>query len=242
MVDTRSDARAAPDADEALRVAGLNLRSLFDQFPFAVQVFGLDGRAIYENEAQAAMWGPREERAARPPILERPELAALGLMPYIRRGFAGETVALPATRYTPEAFPHVPGASARWVRTFMYPIRDEAAAMRAVVVMHIDVTEREEAQQTLEQRVDERTQEIAALLEVSRNVAATLDLPTLLDVILAQLKRVADYSGSTVAILEGDRYRILDDRGGIAPDERNLELIGLDWPLSQIDAIWQTIS
>src|SRR5918998_5312408 len=142
---TDPNAPALPDADEALRVAGLNLRSLFDQFPFAVQVFGLDGCAIYENEMQAAMWGPRKERAARPPIFERPELAALGLMPYIRRGFAGETVALPATRYPPGYFPHVPGASARWVRTFIYPIRDEADALRAVVVMHIDVTEREEA-------------------------------------------------------------------------------------------------
>src|SRR5205085_2713350 len=51
-----------------------------------------------------------------------------------------------------------------------------------------DITERVQAQQLLEQRVEERTRELATLLEVSHNVASTLDLKSLLGLILEQLK------------------------------------------------------
>jgi signal transduction histidine kinase len=231
-----------PDVDEALRIAGLNLRSLFDQFPFAVQVFGLDGYAVYENPAQNEMWGPPQDRAGQPPVFERPELDALGLLPFIRRGFAGETVAIPSTRYGPGAVPRAGFDRPRWVRSFLYPIRDEAGAVRAVVVMHIDVTEREETQQTLEQRVQERTHELSTLLDVSRNVAATLDLSALLDVILEQLKAVADYTGSTIMVAEGDFFRVLDDRGGDIPNQPNPEFTGLVWPLARLGSIWQALS
>jgi signal transduction histidine kinase len=232
----------APDVDEALRIAGLNLRSLFDQFPFAVQVFGLDGYAVYENPAQNEMWGPPQGRAGQPPVFARPELDALGLLPYIRRGFAGETVAIPSTRYHPGAIPRAGFDRPRWVRTFLYPIRDEAGTIRAVVVMHIDVTALQETQQTLERRVEERTHELATLLDVARNVASTLDLSAVLDVVLEQLKAVADYTGSTVMVAEGDSFRILDDRGGDVPNQPNPQLTGQVWPLARMGAIWQALS
>jgi GAF domain-containing protein len=233
---------APPAADEALRIAGLNLRSLFDRFPFAIQVFGLDGYAIYENPAQTELWGAHEQREGRPPVFERPDLEALGLSPFIRRGFAGETVAIPATRYTARSATGATFDRPRWIRTFLYPIRDESGAMRAVVVMHIDVTEREETQQTLELRVVERTRELATLLDVARNVASTLDLSTLLNVILEQLKVVADYTGSTVMVADGAHFRVLDDRGGDTPNQPNHEFTGLMWPVSRMGAIWRVLS
>src|SRR5438105_3676990 len=143
-----------PPADEALRIAGLNLRSLFDQFPFAVQVYAPDGRVLYSNAMLAQLWGyTEEERAPDYVVFESPQLEEMGLMPFIRRGFGGETVTLPPTRYTTEQMPTLPEGRPRWVRTLIYPIKDEVGAIRAVVVMHIDITEREETQQTLEQRV-----------------------------------------------------------------------------------------
>ncbi|HEX2172713.1 MAG TPA: histidine kinase, partial [Dehalococcoidia bacterium] len=62
-----------------------------------------------------------------------------------------------------------------------------------------------EANQTLEQRVAERTRELATLLEVAHNVSSTLVLELLLPLILSQLKSVVDFQSATVFRLhEGD--------------------------------------
>jgi signal transduction histidine kinase len=68
------------------------------------------------------------------------------------------------------------------------------------------------AQQTLERRVQERTRELATLLEVSHNVAATLELTPLLDIILDQLKSVVDYSGAAIFSLVDDDLVLLAQR------------------------------
>lgn len=229
-------------ADEAMRIAGLNLRSLFDRYPFAVQVYLPDGRAIYRNPAQIAMWGPRDAAVDTSVVFDSPELTALGLMPYIRRGFGGETVALPVTRYTDQDEPRLRFGQPMWVRTYIYPVTDEDDELRAVVVMHIDVTEREASQRLLEERVEERTREMASLLKVSQTISSTLDLKSLLDLILEQLKVVADFTGSVVILAEEGMFRIVDDRSGIAPGEQNPELIGIHWPISQGGKLWETLS
>jgi signal transduction histidine kinase len=76
-----------------------------------------------------------------------------------------------------------------------------------------DVTEQVQAYQLLEKRVQERTREIAALLEVGRNVASTLDLSLLLELVLSQLKTVVDYTGAGIATLDGENFVFLDYQG-----------------------------
>jgi len=73
--------------------------------------------------------------------------------------------------------------------------------------------------QTLERRVEERTRELSTLLEVSRNMASTLELEPLLGLILDQLKAVVDYSGASVLTLEGDDLIVLAYRGPISQEE-----------------------
>jgi signal transduction histidine kinase len=76
-----------------------------------------------------------------------------------------------------------------------------------------DVTETMRAYQLLEQRVAERTRELSALLEVSHNINATLELQPLLSLILDQLRTLVDYSGASIFIREGDRIVNVDYRG-----------------------------
>ena len=91
-----------------------------------------------------------------------------------------------------------------------------------------DITERLQAYQLLEQRVDERTRELTGLLEVAHTVASTLELGPLLGLILDHLKAVVDYSGATIQRLDGDSLTVLDYRGPM-PRER---LVGLRVPLA----------
>ena len=76
-----------------------------------------------------------------------------------------------------------------------------------------DITEQVRAYDVLEQRVRERTRELTTLLNASRMLATTLDLDSLLDLILDQLKDIVEYSGALIFTLEaGDEMVLLRER------------------------------
>jgi len=81
----------------------------------------------------------------------------------------------------------------------------------------------------MDQPKADEARELAALLDVARSVASTLELEPLLNIILDNLKLVTDYAGAGIAIFEDDHLRFLESRGASAA-EREPELIGV--PLS----------
>jgi PAS domain S-box-containing protein len=109
----------------------------------------------------------------------------------------------------------------RWVESTMTNLIEEPA-VGAIVVNRRDITPEVEAQQVLEQRVTDRTRELATLLEVSRGMGSTLELPRLIGFMFDQLKTIFDYSAVGLHLaVEGDEYRTLDYRGPL-PRERML--------------------
>jgi len=80
------------------------------------------------------------------------------------------------------------------------------------------VTEQVEARHLLEQRVEARTRELTALLDVSHNLTSMLELRPLLGVILDQLKGVVEYSGAAISILDGDTLRQIERRAPFAEE------------------------
>lgn len=69
-----------------------------------------------------------------------------------------------------------------------------------------------------------QARELAALLEVSRAVASTLNLHQLVRLILDEIKAVIDYTGASVVLLGGDKLEIIDSVG---PAGREEEIVGL---------------
>jgi len=86
-----------------------------------------------------------------------------------------------------------------------------------------DITERVQAQRHLEQRVEERTKELSTLLEISHNLASTLDLEALSNQVLDQLGEVINYQAASVMIKEDQILRVLAYRGPI-PEKRALNI------------------
>ncbi len=127
-----------------------------------------------------------------------------------------------------------------WVRHSVRAIRDAegqtlgyAGAMEDITDQYGDLLARARAEEearaaaqenerliaTLEQRVHARTHELTTLLKISQQVASTLELDPLLDLILTQLQSVVPYDGASILVLEGEGLHTRAYRGPIPQDE-----------------------
>src|ERR687886_826981 len=140
--------------EEALQISETRFRTMIEQSPLSIQILSPDGRTLQVNRAWEELWGVTLDDIAGYNLLEDRQLVAKGIMPYIQRGFAGEPTAIPPIVYDPDET--IPGLTSReepkrWVRAFIYPVKDEAGNVREVILMHEDITERKWAEEALKQ-------------------------------------------------------------------------------------------
>ena len=139
--------------EQALRMSEARYRALVEQAPLSIQILSPDGRTLQVNRAWEQLWGATLETIRDYNILEDRQLDERGLMPYIRKAFAGEACEIPAAEYDPEKT--LPGRSthadsARWVRAVIYPLKDDTGVITEVVLIHVDVTQQIQARRALE--------------------------------------------------------------------------------------------
>src|SRR5919199_844767 len=231
-------------AEHELREREAQYRAVFEATLDGLAVSDLDtGVVVAANPAFCAMHGYTHDE-----IIGRPNLTFIHpdsqarFVDYLQQIRAGGTYHGQAVdvRKDGTTFP-VEGHGT----TFTYRGKPHALAIIR------DITEQVQAYALLEQRVAERTRELAAILEVSRNIASTLELSPLLGLILDQLKVVVDYTGAAIFIVEEAHVRVLDYRGPLPADHmRNLriplpEALGYQAVLYEkgpviVDELWST--
>jgi len=118
-------------------------RSLVEQAPFSIQVLSPDGHTLQVNPMWEKLWGVSPEQIRDYNLLQDQQLRDKGILPYIEKGFAGQATEVPAINYNPADNTEIKGpANERWVRAFIYPIKDRTGNVSEMVLFHEDVTDR----------------------------------------------------------------------------------------------------
>jgi PAS domain S-box-containing protein len=198
-------------SERAIREREEQYRSIFENTTDGMIITDMEGNIVEANPASCAMHGYTHEEFTRLKPIDiihpdyQPTFRDYQSMVYTGREFNAQAMTV---RKDGSAFyAEVRGAAITY------------GGKPHVLSVVRDITERMQAYQMLEQRVAERTRELTALLEVSHNVASTLELQPLLSLILDQLKTVLDYSGASIFIREGERIVNVEYRGPISAEE-----------------------
>jgi PAS domain S-box-containing protein len=216
VVNSR-DATERQQAEEALRRSEERFRKLIEHSSDVITLTEPDGMLSYASPSTTWVLGYQPSELVGGHALIRVHREDRELVGRALAEVQEQPGKVVVRRYRTR---HADG-SWRWVETTLTNLLDEPA-VRAIVANRRDVSAEVEAQHALEQRVADRTRELATLLEVSRGMASTLELPRLIGFMFDQLKTIFDYSAVGLHLaVEGDDYRTLDYRGPL-PRERML--------------------
>ena len=146
-------------------------RALFEQSPFSTVLYDTAGRIVAVNAAFERLFGLTiASIPADYTVLSDVQLERAGHLPAVRRAFDGEVVVLPPVFYDAEA---LDGAGRRsWTQGHFFPMRDVAGAVTGIVLVHVDLSERIEAEEA--RRLSEERLRIA--LDVGRMGAWEWDI------------------------------------------------------------------
>ena len=130
-------------------------QALFDQSPFSSVLYDASGRVIALNAAFTELWGARlEDVPADYSVLTDPQLEKQGIIPAIRRAFAGEAVNTPPVRYAMSETAATGKGRTVWTEAHFHPIRNADGEVTHVVLTHVDITARMSAELALRDAVD----------------------------------------------------------------------------------------
>lgn len=196
-------------------------RGIFTAVGEALLIYTLDGRLMECNPAALRMYGYSLQEFQ---MLEADELIHPDSLPHfahfgdtIRSGqefrSRGINLRKDGTTFTGEVLG----------TPFLYQGRPHILAVVR------DISDEVALMQQLESRVEERTRQLAALLEISRNVTATLELPRILALVLEQLSQVVEYGAAGILTLDNGMFQVRAYRGPVPLEE----ILKIRYPANQ---------
>lgn len=148
-------------------------RVMLEQSPFSTVLFNTDGRPLLMNKAAEQLFGAT--LAMLPSdytVLADPQLDVAGVLPVVHRAFAGEPGNTGPVRWS--AVEATGTGRVTWTDGHFFPLRDAQGQVSAVVLVHIDLAARMEAERAL--RTSEEHLRVA--LEAARLGTWSWDLAT----------------------------------------------------------------
>jgi PAS domain S-box-containing protein len=205
-------------------------RAIFEATTDGMTISTLAGRLVDANPAICAMHGyTRDEFLALPPGGHvHPDYFAMRreFLNGIREG-RGYAIRALDVRKDGSAFPVD-------VRAIPITYRGEPH----VLAVLRDISEQIDTERLLEERVAARTRELSVLAEVAREVNSTLDLDSLIRVILDKLRLIIEHAGSSLILREGDE---LVQVGLSRPGLDQQTGVGVRYPLATSLGLWEPL-
>ena len=116
-------------------------QTIFQQSPLSTQIFSPTGKSLMANKAWEKLWSVKHAQIGDYNVLKDQQLVEKGIMPYIKRGFNGEIVQVPAIKYEPsKTIFRVDAVAYRWVKALIYPVKDSKGNIINIVLQHEDIT------------------------------------------------------------------------------------------------------
>jgi PAS domain S-box-containing protein len=214
IVNSR-DITAHVEAEEQVREREAQYRNIFNATRDGLLIIDDKGLIVEANEGAAQMHGYTRE-----------ELVGLRAMTLLHPDYHPR-LAQSIRELTPGGFVESQVVATRKDGTsFFAEVRGSGFGYHGdthMLAVLRDVSERVKAYELLEQRVRERTGELSTMLQVSRNVASTLELQPLLGLILDQLKTIVEYEDAGLLQVDGDHLQAIGYRGPL-PEAAALRL------------------
>lgn len=167
VFNTARNIDASKKIQAELRLSEARWRRVFEQLPMSMQIFAPDGSTRRINKAYENLFHLNLEELRDFNILQDRQLAEAGLSANIRSAFEGEISVVPPIPFELKTSPDQEAKGLRWVGSTMFPVFDPDGGIIEVVCVHEDHTARKLAEeelhklnQTLEQRIAERTTEL----------------------------------------------------------------------------------
>src|SRR4051812_9889911 len=155
MSGSHTDITGRKQAEEAVHISENRFRALFEQSPFAIQVYRPDGSALMSNKTALEMWGITSADTSDYNVLEDPQLEQAGVQHFVRRAFEGAPAEFPPVFYDPRLFNPTAETKGLWVRTLMFPIKGEHGEVREVVAILEDITQQLDAEKQLKEKEEQ---------------------------------------------------------------------------------------
>jgi PAS domain S-box-containing protein len=190
-------------------------RMMFEQSPFSSVLYDPQGHIIAANEAFRSLWGVDVSTA--PPnysVLDDPELARVGVAELVRRAFEGEPVMTPAIRYDISKLSTSGKGSVRWTQGHFYPLLDDAGKVQLVMLTHVDLTDRMEAEVKLRYALAD----LQALQAITAGLATAMTVDDVATVMLDRARPAFGAGGGFVTLLDGEDFVMLRHEG-FKPEE-----------------------
>ena len=183
---------------------------MFEQSPFSSVLYDAQGHVIAANNAFRAMWGV--DAASAPPgysVLTDTELAKQGVLETIQRAFNGEPVTTPPVRYDISKLSTSGTGFVHWTQGHFYPLFDENGKVKLVMLSHIDLTDRMEAEIRLRYAVAD----LQTLQGLTAGLATAITSDEVAAIMLDRARPAFGAGGGFVTVLDGDDFVMLRNEG-----------------------------